>query len=112
MRPAELARVALRLPTREEDPAWQDAVTSAPHGAGRGPAGRSGGSVLTVLIEIGGGHGAWTPLTAEQLSGFAARRVRVVPLDPALSVDGHVVASPWTPPDCVSSFAGTPDPEL
>ncbi|WP_410573591.1 LysR family transcriptional regulator [Amycolatopsis sp. cmx-4-61] len=104
VRPADLDPAALRLPAREEDPAWHDAVVAAWHGAGGGPGGRSGGSVLTVLIEVGSGHGAWTVLTAEQLSGFAARRVRARPLDPPLSIDGHIVASLRTPPVCVSSF--------
>jgi len=115
VRPADMDRAALRLPAREEDPALHDAVTSALHRTGRGPMGRSGGSVLTVLIEIGSGHGAWTLLTAEQLTGFAARRVRAVPLDPPLSIDGHVVASLRTPEDCVSSFVraftDTPTPD-
>jgi DNA-binding transcriptional LysR family regulator len=104
VRLADLDRAALRLPAREEDPASNDAVTSALHRAGPGSTGRSGGSVLTVLIEVGGGHGAWTLLTAEQLAGFAARRVRALPLDPPLSIDGHIVASLQTPEECVSSF--------
>jgi hypothetical protein len=95
---AALDRAALRLPARAEDPAWHDAVTSA---LPQGPMGRSGGSILTVLIETGSGHGAGTLLTAEQ---FAARRVRALPLDPPLSSDGHIVASLRTPEDCVSSF--------
>ncbi|NBH07214.1 LysR family transcriptional regulator, partial [Amycolatopsis sp. SID8362] len=109
-----LDRAALRLPARAEDPSWHDAVTSALHRAGRGSTGRSGGSVLTVLIEVGGGHGAWTLLTADQLTGFAARRVRALPLDPPLSIDGNIVASLRTPDVCVSSFvralADTPEP--
>jgi DNA-binding transcriptional LysR family regulator len=113
---SELDGAALRLPAREEDPAWHDAVTSAWHRGGGGPMGRSGGSVLTVLIEIGGGHGAWTLLTAEQLAGFAARRVRALPLDPPLSIDGHIVASLRTPQDCLSSFiralTDSPDAEI
>nr|WP_225956722.1 LysR family transcriptional regulator [Amycolatopsis lexingtonensis] len=113
-RPADLDRAALRLPARAEDPPWHDAVTSALHQAGRGSTGRSAGSVLTVLIEVGGGHGAWTLLTADQLTGFAARRVRALPLDPPLSIDGNIVASLRTPDVCVSSFvralADTPEP--
>jgi hypothetical protein len=61
------------LPARDKDPAWHDAVTSARHRAGRGPMGRSEGSVLIVLIEIGSGHGAWTLLLAEQLTGVSLR---------------------------------------
>jgi hypothetical protein len=104
VRPADLDGAALRLPARAEDPAWHDAVTSVWHQAGGRPAGRSGGSVLTVLIEIGGGHGAWTLSTAEQLAGFAARRVRALPLDPPVRIDGHIVASLRTPRECLSSF--------
>ena len=101
---ADLDRDALRLPAREEDPALHDAVTSALHHADGGSTGQSGGSVLTVLIEIGAGQDAWTLLTAELLTGFAARRVRTLPLDPPLSIDGHIVASLTTPDLCVSSF--------
>jgi hypothetical protein len=36
--------------------------------------------------------------------GFAARRVRPLPLDPPLSIDGHIVASLRPPEDYVSSF--------
>jgi hypothetical protein len=64
-----------------------------------------GGSILTVLIEIGAGQGAWTLLTAEQLTGFAARRIRALPLDPPPAIDGHIVASLTTPDVRVSSFA-------
>jgi DNA-binding transcriptional LysR family regulator len=101
---ADLDRAALRLPAREEDPALHEAVISALHQAEGGPTGRSGGSLLTVLIEIGAGQGAWTLLTAEQLTGYAARRIRALPLDPPLSIDGHIVASLATPDVCVSSF--------
>jgi DNA-binding transcriptional LysR family regulator len=101
---ADLDRTTLRLPAREEDPPLHDAVTAALRQAGSGPAGRSGGSVLTVLIEIGSGQGTWTLLTEEHLAGFAARRVRAIPLDPPLSIDGHIVASLTTPDVCVSAF--------
>jgi DNA-binding transcriptional LysR family regulator len=100
----ELDSTPLRLPAHDEDPAMHDAVLSALRQAGGRSAGRSDGSILTILIEIGAGQDAWTLLPAEQLTGFAARRVRAIPLDPPLSIDGHIVASLSTPEDCVSSF--------
>ncbi|MGW5723686.1 LysR family transcriptional regulator [Amycolatopsis sp. NPDC003865] len=100
----ELESTPLRLPAHDEDPALHDAVISALRRAGSTAGARSEGSILTILIEIGAGQNAWTLLPAEQLTGFAARRVRAVPLDPPLSVDGHIVASLKTPDVCVSSF--------
>ncbi|MEV4143432.1 LysR family transcriptional regulator [Amycolatopsis sp. NPDC049691] len=100
----ELESTPLRLPGHDEDPAMHDAVITALRQAGSPARARSEGSILTILIEIGAGQNAWTLLPAEQLTGFAARRVRALPLDPPLSVDGHIVASLKTPEICVSSF--------
>jgi len=100
----ELDRPPLRLPAHDEDPAMHDAVLAALRQAEGRSAARSDGSILTILIEIGAGQDAWTLLPAEQLTGFAARRVRAIPLDPPLTIDGHIVASLSTPEDCVSSF--------
>jgi DNA-binding transcriptional LysR family regulator len=100
----ELDRTPLRLPAHDEDPAMHDAVLAALRQAEGRSAARSDGSILTILIEIGAGQDAWTLLPAEQLTGFAARRVRAIPLDPPLTIDGHIVASLSTPEDCVSSF--------
>jgi DNA-binding transcriptional LysR family regulator len=102
---ADLEPAALHLPSRGVDPPLHDAIVSALHRAGIGPLGGDpGGTVVNVLVEVGADDTAWTLLPAEQLAGLASRRVRAIPLDPALSVDGHVVASLTTPDTCVTSF--------
>ncbi|SFJ32841.1 LysR family transcriptional regulator [Amycolatopsis sacchari] len=112
---ADLDPAALRLPARAQDPPLYDAVMSALRQAGVNPAGRvAAGSVLSVLVDVGARAGAWTLLPAEQLAALASRRVRAVPLEPPLEIDGHLVVSLSTPDFCVGSFmaAFTDAPEL
>ncbi|MET1073641.1 MAG: LysR family transcriptional regulator [Umezawaea sp.] len=110
---ADLDHAALRLPSREVDPPLHDAIVAALRQVGVGPQARPpGGTLVNVLIDVGADPRAWTLLPAEQLAGLASRRVRALPLDPALDVDGHIVASLTTPDVCVRSFvrAFTDDP--
>jgi DNA-binding transcriptional LysR family regulator len=102
---ADLDHTALRLPSREVDPPLHDAIVAALGRAGVGPSVRPpSGTVVNVLVEIGADRHAWTLLPAEQLAGLGSRRVRAIPLDPALTIDGHVVASLTTPDICITSF--------
>ncbi|PRY38821.1 DNA-binding transcriptional LysR family regulator [Umezawaea tangerina] len=103
---ADLDRTAVRLPSRDVDPPLHDAIVSALRQAGVGPlTGPSGGTPVNVLIEVGADPRAWTLLPAEQLAGLVSRRVRALPVDPPLSVDGHVVTSLTTPESCADSYA-------
>ncbi|MFJ5993227.1 LysR family transcriptional regulator [Lentzea sp. NPDC092896] len=90
----------LRLPAREVDPPLFDAIVAALPSAPRRP---PSGDFLSVLFEVGSDPCAWTLLPAEQLSGETPR-LRQLPLDPPLTVDGHVVTSLATPEACVASY--------
>jgi DNA-binding transcriptional LysR family regulator len=97
--PSDLDPDALRLPSRDIDPPLYDAITSA-----LPQPGRPVGSVLNVLIEVGADDRAWTALPAELLAGLGSHRLRAIPFDPPLTVDGHVVASLNTPDLCIGTF--------
>ncbi|MFD9701009.1 LysR family transcriptional regulator [Lentzea sp. NPDC059081] len=97
---ADLDPAGLRLPARETDPPLFDAIVAAlPAAPVRPPA----GDFLTVLFEVGGDPRGWTLLPAEQL-GSDSPRLRQLPLDPPLVIDGHVVTSLATPASCVASY--------
>lgn len=90
----------LRLPARETDPPLFDALlASLPWPPRQAPS----GDLVSVLFEIGSGDRAWTVLPAEQL-GAETPRLRQLPLDPPLTVDGHVVTSLATPAACLASY--------
>ncbi|SDF74051.1 DNA-binding transcriptional regulator, LysR family [Lentzea fradiae] len=90
----------LRLPARESDPPLFDAILAALPAAPRRP---PAGDLLSVLFEVGTAPRGWTLLPAEQL-GSSSPRLRQLPLDPPVSVDGHVVTSRATPDTCVASY--------
>jgi DNA-binding transcriptional LysR family regulator len=91
----------LRLPARDTDPPMHDAILAAlPVAPLRPPA----GDMLNVLFEVGRDPAGWTLMPAEQLAGSRSERVLQVPLDPPVTVDGHVVTSPATPEQCVASY--------
>jgi DNA-binding transcriptional LysR family regulator len=97
----DLAPEGLRLPTRDSDPPLHDAILAAlPVAPVRPPA----GDMLHVLFEVGRDAGAWTLMPAEQLATTSSERLRQVPLDPPVTVDGHVVTSRATPESCVASY--------
>ncbi|TQS43058.1 LysR family transcriptional regulator [Cryptosporangium phraense] len=92
----------LRLASRENDPALYDAIVAAlPAPPVRPPS----GALLHALFEVGADPIGWTLLPAEQLASASSDRVRMVPLDPPVLVDGHVVASRATPEVCVRNYA-------
>jgi DNA-binding transcriptional LysR family regulator len=97
----DLAPEGLRLPARDSDPPLHDAILAAlPVAPVRPPA----GDMLHVLFEVGRDAGAWTLMPAEQLATTSSERLRQVPLDPPVTVDGHVVTSRATPESCVASY--------
>jgi DNA-binding transcriptional LysR family regulator len=97
----DLAPHGLRLPARDGDPPLHDAILAAlPAAPPRPPA----GDVLNVLFEVSRDPEAWTLLPAEQLAGSRSERVRQLPLDPPVTIEGHVVTSLATPASCVASY--------
>lgn len=91
----------LRLAARDSDPPLHDAILAAlPVAPPRPPA----GDLLTVLYDVGRDPRGWTLLPAEQIAGSRSDRVAQVPLDPPITVDGHVVTSFATPESCVASY--------
>jgi DNA-binding transcriptional LysR family regulator len=97
----DLDPYGLRLPARENDPPLYDAILAAlPVAPPRPPA----GDLLNVLFEVASDPEGWTLVPAEQISGAGSDRVLQIPLDPPLTVDGHVVTSLATPAECVASY--------
>lgn len=97
----DLDPYGLRLPARDSDAPMHDAILAAlPAAPLRPPA----GDMLNVLFEVGRDPGGWTLMPAEQLAGSRSERVLHVPLDPPVTVDGHVVTSLATPGSCVASY--------
>jgi hypothetical protein len=97
----DLDPYGLRLPARDGDPPMHDAILAVlPVAPLRPPA----GDMLNVLFEVGRDPEGWTLMPAEQLAGSRSERVLQVPLDPPVTVDGHVVTSLATPGPCVASY--------
>ncbi|MFI0237636.1 LysR family transcriptional regulator [Streptomyces sp. NPDC016845] len=97
----DLDPYGLRLPARESDPAMYDAILAAlPVVPPRPPA----GDMLNVLFEVGRDPEGWTLMAAEQFDGTRSERLLQRPLDPPVTVDGHVVTSLATPEPCVASY--------
>jgi hypothetical protein len=97
----DLDPYGLRLPARDTDPPMHDAILAAlPVAPLRPPA----GDMLNVLFEVGRDPAGWTLMPAEQLAGSRSERVLQVPLEPPVTVDGHVVTSLATPESCVASY--------
>lgn len=92
----------LRLPARDSDPPIHDAILAAlPVAPPRLPA----GNMLNVLFEVARDPEGWTLMPAEQLAGSRSERLLQMPLDPPITIDGHVVTSLATPEPCVASYA-------
>ncbi|GGV71283.1 LysR family transcriptional regulator [Streptomyces longisporoflavus] len=97
----DLDPYGLRLPAPDSDPPMHDAILAAlPMAPLRPPA----GDMLNVLFEVGRDTGGWTLMPAEQLDVSRSERLLQLPLDPPVSVDGHVVTSLDTPKPCVASY--------
>ncbi|WP_371102520.1 LysR family transcriptional regulator [Streptomyces sp. PU_AKi4] len=97
----DLDPYGLRLPARDSDPPMHDAILAAlPVAPLRPPA----GDMLSVLFEVGRNPEGWTLMPAEQLDGSRSGRLLRMPLDPPVTVDGHVVTSLATPEPCVASY--------
>uniref|UniRef100_A0AAU3GNA1 LysR family transcriptional regulator n=1 Tax=Streptomyces sp. NBC_01401 TaxID=2903854 RepID=A0AAU3GNA1_9ACTN len=93
----------LRLPARDGDAPLHDAILAAlPVAPLRTPA----GDLLNVLFEVGRDPEGWTLVPAEQLDESRSRSERLLqmPLDPPVTVDGHIVTSLATPQPCVASY--------
>ncbi|ARQ68004.1 LysR family transcriptional regulator [Streptomyces marincola] len=91
----------LRLPARDNDPPMYDAILAVlPMAPPRPPA----GDLLNLLFEVGRDPEGWTLVPAEQLAGSRSERVHHVPLDPPMTVDGHIITSLATPEPCVASY--------
>ncbi|MFI5841799.1 LysR family transcriptional regulator [Catenuloplanes sp. NPDC051500] len=89
----------LRLAARDTDPALHDALVAA---LPFSPPRAAQGDLLNAVFEVATDPHAWTLLPAEQT--ITSSRVRRVPLDPPLTIDGHVVTSHITPASCMASF--------
>ncbi|WP_447034884.1 LysR family transcriptional regulator [Streptomyces sp. DSM 118878] len=97
----DLDPYGLRLPARDTDPPMHDAILAAlPVAPPRPPA----GDMLNVLFEVGRDNEGWTLMPAEQLDAARSERLLQMPLDPPVTVDGHVVTSLATPEPCVASY--------
>ncbi|MET0424115.1 MAG: LysR family transcriptional regulator [Actinoplanes sp.] len=94
----DLDPYGLRLAARENDPPLHDAILAVLPVA---PVRPGAGDLLNVLFEVSRDPAAWTLLPAEQRVGDQSVRL---PLDPPLTVDGHVVTSLATPATCVASY--------
>ncbi|MDR7275449.1 LysR family transcriptional regulator [Catenuloplanes atrovinosus] len=97
----DLAPDGLRLPARHHDPALLDAIVAAlPPGLPHQPA----GDPVNVLFEVGSAPHTWTVLPAEHLANTRSTRIRAVPLDPPMTINGYVVASPAMPAPCMRTL--------
>jgi len=106
LQPRELAGSVLRLPSRRWDPALHDAVLGALGRVGVRPAlGRPASTTEATLVEVGADPRSWALLPAEQVAEASSTRVRVIPLDPPLTVTGQVIAraDDTRPPACADA---------
>jgi DNA-binding transcriptional LysR family regulator len=97
----DLDPTGLRLPSRDIDPPMHDAVLAVlPAAPPRPPA----GDLVNVLFEVSQDPESWTLMPAEQLAAPLSGRMTHVPLNPPVTVVGHVVTSRATPKTCVASY--------
>ncbi|WP_331735169.1 LysR family transcriptional regulator (plasmid) [Streptomyces sp. NBC_01166] len=97
----DLDPYGLRLPARDSDPPMHDAILAAlPMAPLRPPA----GDMLNVLFEVGRDTEGWTLMSAELLDVSRSELLLQMPLDPPMTVDGHLVTSLATPEPCVASY--------
>ncbi|WP_290050925.1 LysR family transcriptional regulator [Amycolatopsis solani] len=99
----ELAESTLRLPSRDQDPALHDAVTSALGPSAR--LGRPAGTPQHTVVEVGSDPGSWTVLPADQAAEVRSARVRAVPLRPRMTIAGSVITPPDLPGRCAAAHA-------
>ena len=91
---AELADDPLRVPAREHDPPLHDAVISALRATGRASRpGRPTGTLQDTIVEVGSEPRSWTVLPADQVAEIRSTRIRAIPLEPAITIDGSVVVA-------------------
>jgi DNA-binding transcriptional LysR family regulator len=97
----DLDPTGLRLPSRDNDPPMHDAILAAlPVAPPRPPA----GDLVNVLFEVSQDPASWTLMPAEQLASPLSGRMTHVPLNPPVTVVGHVVTSRATPKTCAASY--------
>lgn len=100
---AELADSVLRVPGRECDPPLHDALEKALRSSGVRPKlGRPAGTPQNTIIEVGSDSHSWAVLPADQVAETDSARVRVIPLDPPLSIVGSVIT-----PECLPTHTAT-----
>jgi DNA-binding transcriptional LysR family regulator len=100
---AALAGMVLRLPDRTAEPALHDTVLAAVHAAGVVPhLGRPVTSAQDAVVEIGASRDEVT--IAYCGPGPLTPAVAVRPLDPALTVAGHLVAPASHADECLAAF--------
>jgi len=98
-----LAGMVLRLPARTAEPALHDAVLAACHHAGFVPCfGRPMGSAQDTVVEIGASRDEVAIVYCE--SGPVTPGVAIRPLDPALTVPGHLVAPAAGAEECLAAL--------
>ncbi|MER5555158.1 LysR family transcriptional regulator [Streptomyces sp. NPDC002793] len=97
----DLDPYGLRLAARDSDPPMHDAILAAlPVAPPRPPA----GDMVNLLFEVGRDPEGWTLVPGEHFAGSRSERVHHLPLDPPVTVDGHIVTSLATPEPCVQSY--------
>ncbi|MFJ3640273.1 LysR family transcriptional regulator [Streptomyces sp. NPDC090108] len=97
----DLDPTGLRLPARDTDPPLHDALLAALPVAPPAP---PAGDLVNVLFEVSRQPGTWTLMPAEQFAAPRSGRMTQVPLDPPVTVAGHVVTSRATPKTCAASY--------
>lgn len=99
---AWLTGMPVRLPGESCDPMVHAYTVGACRRAGFEPeTGRPIGRLEDVLVEIGAGASAWTPLFGSADPGAVPSGVAVRPLVPALTVPGSLVTSDTRSSACV-----------
>jgi DNA-binding transcriptional LysR family regulator len=99
----ELAGMVLRLPDRTAEPALHDTVLAGCHAAGFVPRfGRPMGSAQDTVVEIGASRDEVTIVYCEP--GPVTPGVVIRPLDPALTVPGHLVAPAAGADECLAAL--------
>jgi hypothetical protein len=101
---AALDGMTLRLPDRTAEPALHDAVLAACHAAGFVPClGRPMGSTQDTVVEIGASDREATIVYCGP--GPVTPAVAIRPLDPELTVPGHLVAPAAGADECLAALA-------
>lgn len=100
VRPAALADLRLRLPSRASDPALRDAVLHDCAADGVEPVpGRDVTSVDDAALEIGSGGRDWTVVYGDR-PDLASCAVAVRPFEPAIVVPGTLLVPAGHTPEC------------